>query len=407
MTYHIYTVTEKRYRQYIDVKEPILRWAIDRSGMSVDVISRRPNIQMVKEWLQGTRKPTRIQLEVFARHTNTPFEYLLLSEPPQSLFQLMPHFRTIKNDRHQKRSINLEAMIGIIKQRQIWAHDYIKEMGVEPLAFVGSVDMDDDPTVSADKMRESLGLAQDWTDAHTTWESAYRYLQTQMENAGIFLSVGGVVQNDLQRRLNPMDFRGFVLADDYAPFVFVNGADIMGAQMFTLSHGMAHVLIGDSASFDLHLLSSDSSVRLESACNRMASEFLVPTKKLLSLWDVFAESSDGVYNAISNYFKVSRIIAARRALDTGCISYGEFYHFYIRYIRQALNWKKPETLRYNDTQFTQMALNRIGKRFMRTVIGAVNERRLYRTDAYHLTGLDSETFADIEGIMISDSTKVD
>ena len=367
--------------------------------MSVGILSKKQNLQKLNEWLQGTKKPTRTQLEAFANYTHTPFGYLLLSEPPPEQPLPIPHFRTVKDDRPPKYSINFEDTIGIIEQRQGWVHDYFKDLGVEPLAFVESVDMDDDPVVSADKMRVSLGLAQDWIDDHTTWETAFKYLRAQMEDAGIFLSVSGMVQHNPHRRLDPMEFRGFVFADDYTPFVFINSADAKGAQMFTLAHELAHVLIGDSASFDLQLLSSDSNERLEIVCNSMASEFLVPTKKLLSHWDMFAESPDGVYDAISRYFKVSSIVAARRALDAGCISYGEFYQFYRRYMQQALNRKKPKSEQRGGPPFARMAITRIGKRFMQAVVTAVRERRLLYTDAYHLTGLQSETFDDVANII--------
>ena len=54
-----------------------------------------------------------------------------------------------------------------------------------------------------------------------------------MEHAGILLVVNGVVGNDTSRRLDPDEFRGFALVDEYAPLIFVNNADFKAAQMFT------------------------------------------------------------------------------------------------------------------------------------------------------------------------------
>ena len=383
----------------LDVKESLLRWALERSNKSVDALSKKQDLRDLDKWLNGTKKPTRNQLETLAKATYTPFGYLLLPEPPHDQPSSIPHFRTMKNDKPPKRSLDLEDTIKIIKRRQDWAHDYLIEVGAEPLEFVGSSKMDDNPVDVANTIRTKLGLKQNWATRYTRWERAQIHLREKIEDARIFLSMDSMVKNNRYRRLDPKEFRGFVLVDDYAPFVFVNSADVGGAQMFTLAHELAHVWVGESASFDLRNLASAPDSELELACNRIAAEFLVPTKEMLRRWDQFTESSDDMYRAVSQYFKVSRIVAARRALDTELITGKEFKEFHDRYIQEAHKRQEQLKAEREDKQgpsFYNFAPSHISKRFIRTVITAIGEHRILYREAYSLTGLKSESFDAIK-----------
>lgn len=61
----------------------------------------------------------------------------------------------------------------------------------------------------------------------------------------------GVYENNNNRKIPVEQCRGFVLVDELAPFLFINGADAHSAQIFTLIHELAHLWIGKSAGFDL------------------------------------------------------------------------------------------------------------------------------------------------------------
>jgi Zn-dependent peptidase ImmA (M78 family) len=102
---------------------------------------------------------------------------------------------------------------------------------------------------------------------HTpTWTEALRRFITRADEAGVLVMVNGVVGNNNRRKLNADEFRGFALADDLAPLVFINGADSKAAQMFTLAHALAHIWIGASALSDAGPANSPST-DVERWCN--------------------------------------------------------------------------------------------------------------------------------------------
>jgi Zn-dependent peptidase ImmA (M78 family) len=189
--------------------------------------------------------------------------------------------------------------------------EYLIEQGHEPLGFVRSAQLTIKPEELAKDMQQTLGLARGWAADQPRWTDALRYLQRKIEEAGILLAVSGIVGNNTHRKLDPAEFRGFVLVDEYAPLVFVNGADGKAAQMFTLAHELAHIWFGRSAAFDLGEL-QPADDETERACNRCAAEFLVPASQLLEFWPNVKQEPER-FQAIARYFKVSELVAVRRA----------------------------------------------------------------------------------------------
>jgi Zn-dependent peptidase ImmA (M78 family) len=252
---------------------------------------------------------------------------------------------------------------------------------------VGSSRREEEPRLVVQRMLEILGLDTGWAATERTWTDALHTMRQAIEDAGILVVVNGIIGNNTHRKLDPNEFRGFVLVDGYAPLVFVNGADGKAAQMFTLAHELAHVFYGSSAAFDLREM-QPADDPMEKTCNRVAAEFLVTQSELRQIWPSVRGDSEP-FQTIARQFKVSALVAARRALDTNLINKKAFLNFYRAYQsdeRRAAADRSPGGDFYVNQNL------RVGQRFASAVIRAVKEGKLLYSEAYRLTGLYGKTF---------------
>jgi Zn-dependent peptidase ImmA (M78 family) len=341
---------------------------------------------MIEKWESGEGKPTLRQLENLARKTLTPLGYFFLPKPPEDRLPI-PLFRTIDDSTARGPSPNLIETVQIMQRRQTWMRDYLIEQGQPELTFVGSAHPGDAPERVSEGIRRILGISRGWAETYPTWTDALHALFEAVEQAGILMVANGVVGNNTHRKLNPREFRGFVLTDAYAPLVFINGTDGKAAQMFTVAHEIAHVWFARSAAFDLRDL-QPAMDKVEQACNTVAAEFLIPESELRRIWPDVRRDPEP-FQALARRFKVSELVAARRALDLKLITKAAFLAFYRDYLNDE---RRKAGRRGTGGDFFATQNYRIGRRFAMTVVSAAKEGRLLYRDAYELTGLYGQTF---------------
>lgn len=367
----------------VAVNPELIRWAIQRADAGEWIEKRFP---MVTKWLKNETRPTLKQLEQFAKATSTPLGYFFLPKPPEIKLPI-PHYRTVGDTQAAKPSVNLLETIYMMQRRQAWMREYLMDLGHEPLPFVGSWKLSSHPREVAQNMRNTLGLKNGWASVCRSWTEALQYLMDKIEEIGILVVRNGIVGNNTHRKLDVNEFRGFVLVDEYAPLIFINGADGKAAQMFTVAHELAHIWYGESAAFDLSGL-QPSAQQIEQVCNQTAAEFLVPEDEMRAAWRHVQYVNDR-FNHLARHFKVSSIVAARRALDLQLITKDEFFDFY-------RDWMANEYEKSRDDDgggnFYRNQNFRVGRRFAEAVFASVKEGRLLYTEAYRLTGLSGDAF---------------
>ncbi len=280
-------------------------------------------------------------------------------------------------------------MVYVCQQRQEWYRDFARSIGEEPLAFVGSAQVDDDVEASAAAIRHAVHLDIEERRQLPTWAEALRRFIEQADALGILVMCSGVVLSNNHRRLDPEEFRGFAITDDLAPLVFINGADTKSAQMFTLAHELAHIWLGQSA------VSDSQAARLpdhavERWCNRVAAELLVPLAVFRDAYDASAETWDNV-QSLARRFKVSTLVILRRIHDAGWLTWGQLWELYDQELQRLLAIPRGSG---GNFYLTQAA--RVSKRLARALVVSTLEGQTLHRDAFRMLGVSKiETFHEL------------
>jgi Zn-dependent peptidase ImmA (M78 family) len=384
----------------IQLNPGVLKWARERANLSIPELSRALGLpeEVLSKW-EDTGEIRFNHIEKLAGKTRTPLGLLYLPVP---LDETLPvkDFRTFQGRPPDRPSPELLDTIHSMQRRQEWMREELLSQGSQPLHFVGSVSIEVEPARVANSMRKALNLIDGWATETRSWTDAMLLLRERMDEAGILVVINGIVGNNTHRKLDYKEFRGFALADEYAPLVFVNGADFHAARMFTLAHECAHIWLGQSSISNLTNLTPGGD-RTEQWCNQVAAEFLAPTERFREIWN--QASPETAIDHVRVHFRISSIVAARRALDLGYITDGEFRRLYLQSEQNAereLARKKESSGPQGDFYMNQKT--RVGRRFGEAVVRAVIEDRLLYHDAYELTGLSQDSldeFANREGIV--------
>ncbi|SNS54388.1 protein of unknown function [Geodermatophilus saharensis] len=372
----------------IDVAPPMLAWALERSGLDSDSLTKR--FPRLRDWESGRTKPTVRQLEAFAQATYTPFGYFFLPEPPEEGLPV-PDYRTVRDAELTRPSANLLDTVYLSEQRQDWYRNYQRQHGGDRLSFVGSVSPQSPARDVAAQMTTALGFNLDTRRRFQTWTAALTGLIEAAESIGILVVVSGIVASNTRRRLDPDEFRGFALNDDLAPLIFVNGADTKAAQIFTLAHELAHVWAGQSGVDKPDLGQVDDRSATERWCNSVAAEFLVPLESMPKALQGPTLTQD--LERLARQYKVSTLVVLRRLVDRGLLTWEQFRPAFDDELARVTDLAAQ---RSPGGDFYRTQPYRVSRRFARAIISdALEGDTLYR-DAYRLLGVRRhETFQNL------------
>ncbi len=218
----------------------------------------------------------------------------------------------------------------------------------------------------------------------TTWSEAFRRLIEEADDHGVLVMVSGIVGSNTHRKLDPEEFRGFALADDLAPVIFINGSDTKAAQIFTLAHELVHIWLGESAVDDPEM-SASSSNSIERWSNEVAAEFLLPAAALRGV-SVDRDDLTEELDRLARQFKVSTLVVLRRLFDTGYFTLPQYRAAYPDERERILALMEERSSGGGGGNFYNTQPVRVSKRFARALIESTLEGQPLHRDAFRMLG---------------------
>ncbi|WP_159680830.1 ImmA/IrrE family metallo-endopeptidase [Luteimonas sp. 9C] len=352
----------------------VLDWAADKAGYTLQSFADSIAKRDADRQRIAAGQLTSAQVAKLAKKAKVPFGYLFLEKPPEIKQATIPDLRQVQNA--VPLSDDFYEVLEDVMAKQQWYAEYLSESGERALPFVGrfaSVASRKVPAIVAD-MRQVMKLSDEDRRTSADATAYFSKLSAKAEAVGILVIKTSFVKAATKRALSEKEFRGFALSHPTAPVVFVNGRDAEVAAIFTLMHELAHIWLGITGVTDL---TAKPASNVERICNAVAGELLVPSADFAGRWN-----SPEDLQRLASYYRVSKLVIARRALDSGYVD----QDFYDEVANAARAPKKPG----KPTALLTIPV-RNSKRFTRTVVAEAMSGQTLLREAASLLNVRPDT----------------
>ena len=309
------------------VNHEILKWARETAGLSREEAVRKLSLgdargvkatDRLASLESGETEPTRPTLVKMAGQYRRPLLTFYMSAPPQ-MGERAADFRTLTAGRPQGEYALVDALVRDAHARQSMIKAALEdEDEAEPLQFVGSRGVSDGRASVLAALKSLVNVSVEAFHTQRDPNAAFSMLRTGVEDKGVFVLLRGDL-GSYHTAIDTEIFRGFVIADEVAPFIVINDRDARPAWSFTLLHECVHLILGQSGT-----RSDWAENRVERFCDDIAGEFLLPGEdlKLLDLSGT-SDSEALIEQRISQFASdrnLSRSMVAYRAHRADLIS---------------------------------------------------------------------------------------
>ena len=378
----------------VNISSEVLDWVIAHAQMN----SLSPQIVgYLNLWVSGEKKPTFNQIEKVSKATGIPLGYFFLEHPPKEDLSFV-EYRTVDSTELENPSRNLIDVMHDMDQVQEWMHNHLISEGVSPVNYVGILKEETSYKVFSQKIRDLLGLSVEWYAKSRTAEDSFNIIRAAISNIGTLVMMSGIVGNNTHRPLSIDEFRAFSVIDEYAPLIFINSNDSTNGKLFSLLHEFSHICIGENSLFNDRYSTGKKVRKVETLCNAVAAEVLVPQKFFVREWSAAIQENEQeqAIHVLAHNFKCGATVIARKAYDNGFIEY-DLYQKIAKLAVQLYNEKRRRLKERGESggDYYRTVASRIDRRFFRLLVGSVHEGKTLYSDAFRLTNTNRSTFANL------------
>ncbi|MBK6840513.1 MAG: ImmA/IrrE family metallo-endopeptidase [Bacteroidetes bacterium] len=224
---------------------------------AASTISKTCKVDRIRDWEspEGIEWPSVKQVEKLARLYRRPIDVFYLKYIPKDF----PALKDFRSNKEEELSTAVIFMMREIQEKQEWLSKFLATRREKKIDFVGKYTIKSPVDVVAKDIRKVLNIQPGKADL-----KPLKHWIDQAEGKKIFVTLSSNFHTRL--KLDSDNFKGFAIADKFAPFIFINADDWDHGQLFTMVHELVHIWIGVSG------ISKDTEISLEgaaeSACRR-------------------------------------------------------------------------------------------------------------------------------------------
>ncbi len=386
-----------------NINSALLKWARETTATSPEEIARVLNLKDSKTQTateryfdieNGDSPISWSRLKKIAHYYQKPITTFFMRKTPTEK-DLLADFRTLGD--HPVEADNwVKTLTTRFQAKQSELRDLLLDDNQPPLEWIGSFGVEAESDTIVDFLRGLLEFNFEQQKALNGTNALFAILREKTEKAGVFVQVATDL-GSWHTKIEPELFRGFVLADEFAPMVVINGNDAKAARSFTLLHELVHLLFGQTAISNSNPFAESENERdIEQKCNRVAADFLLPAQEVVALWDRRIDDDLArTVEIISITTKVSRAFSARRLFELGIISEDSWWDLYNQYSREWAALKKVQKEQEGGPSYYTTTKHKIGDHTLRTVFSALDSGDVSDTRATRILGVNAHSFSKL------------